>query len=194
MSRENFCTRIHHFDQWWDSQFLKAQLDSKWKNSSFSGKKTSTSFQRAISRPIPTPGRHSKMVYKQLDAFLHQDLPVLTSVGKINFLRIKWTPNDKIQIFLESRLPQLSNEPSRTPLWHQEGPQNELQTWATCLGFGATCLGRFLQRLPSSARRACRWARRACRWPPDHTTGRPDKFFLAWRVFSKGCRATIQGI
>ena len=112
------------FDQWWDSQFLKAQMDTKWKNSSFSGNKTSTYFQRAISRPILTPGRHSKMAYKQLDAFLHQDSPVLTNVGKITFWRIKWTPNEKIQVVMEGRLPQISNEPSDAQFWHREGLKN----------------------------------------------------------------------
>jgi len=150
------------FDQWWDSQFLKAQMNTKWKNSSFSGKTTSTSLQRAILRPIPTPGRHSKMVYKQLDAFLHQDSPVLTSVGKINFWRIKWTPNDKIKVVLESILPQLSNEPSRAQFRHREGPQNELQKCATCLEKGATCLERKIQRAITKARRACSSLRHSC--------------------------------
>ena len=151
------------FDQCWENKFLKDQMDTKWKNSSFSGNNTSTSFQLAISRPMPTPGRHSKMVYKQLDAFLHQDLPVLTSVGKINFGRIKWRPNDKIQVVLESRLPRLSNEPSRAQFWHREGLQNELQTCATCLEKGATCLERKIQRAITKARRACSSLRHSCR-------------------------------
>ena len=151
------------FDQWWDSPFLKAQMDTKWKNSSFSGKNTSTYFQRAISRPIPTPGRHSKMAYKQLDAFLHQDSPVLTSVGKINFWRIKWKPNENIQVFLEIILPHLSNEPSRAQFRHREGLQNGLKTCATLLEKCATRLCTNFRKGYTAARRACSSPRHSCR-------------------------------
>ena len=113
MSQENFCTGIHHFDQWWDSQFLNNQIDSKWKNSSFYGKYTSMDFRRAISGQILTTGRHPKVACNQRYVFLHQHSPFLTSDGTVSFWTPKWTPNGTNQAYLEIILPYLSNDPSR---------------------------------------------------------------------------------
>ena len=127
MSRENFCTRIHHFDQCWDSQILNNKMDTKWITSRIFGRYTSIAFQRAISGKIPTTGRHPKVACNQHYVFLHQHSPFLTSVGKVNFWTTKWTPNETNQAYLEIILPYISNEPSRAQFWHREG----IQKWPT---------------------------------------------------------------
>ena len=105
MSRKDFCTRIHHFDQCWDSKIFNNQMDTKWKTSRIFGNYTSISFERAIAGPILTPGRHPKVACKQHYVFLHQHSPFFTSVGKVKFLTTKWTPNEKNQEYLEIKPP-----------------------------------------------------------------------------------------
>ena len=143
------------FYQWWDNQFFNTQMDTKWNKSRIFGNLTSLAFQWAISGPILTPGRHPKVACNQRYVFLHQDSPVLTSVGRMNFWTTKWTPNEKIQAFLEIRLPHLSKEPSRAQCWHREGLQNWFQSRATLLEKCVTLLCTKSPKGWTSARRSC---------------------------------------